>query len=494
MIYDYGNYNGGYDQNQGYQQYQQYQNYGYDEPEQPQEPEEAQTYGEQYAGQYEQYGEAEGAEQYNAQDDYVPESEYVADDDPSTYQPVTVKKHGQANIVVVGVGGAGSNAVNNMVRAGIKSAEFVVMNTDLQALKMSLVDPSRRIQLGDKTTEGLGAGSNPEIGRLAAEESRERIKAALQGIDLLFITAGMGGGTGTGAAPVIAEIAKSLGILTVGVVTKPFDFEGMQRMKNAEEGIAKIKDFVDTLLVIPNEKLLKVLNPDVPFKRAFEIADDVLRQGVQSVSDVIAEPQIINLDFADVRTILSHRGLAHMGIGKGKGEKRVIDAVRGAVYSPLLESNIEGATAIIINIIGGDDIKMSEVSEACDIVKGVVDKSANIIFGMATKPDKQDLEITIIATGFVNRHEPSFKPVGAQQKSNLEQALNEAEMMHEPKPQPEVKPVERQRPEDFFQTRPSFNTYQQKAQPQEPTTSRVETPERQVPTFLRRLKNNNPEK
>ena len=324
------------------------------------------------------------------------EEEYVA--------PVTRKVPGKANIVVVGVGGGGNNAVNNMIRAGIKSASFIVMNTDMQALNMSLVPEECKIQLGANKTGGLGAGSNPEIGKLAAEESREDIKKALEGIDLLFITAGMGGGTGTGAAPVVAEIAKSMGILTVAVVTKPFNFEGAQRMMNAEAGIRNLKNFVDTLLIIPNQKLIEVLDNKIGFKRAFEIADDVLRQGVQGVSDVIANPELINLDFADVKTILKKRGLAHMGIGYGKGEKRVIEAVRNAVFSPLLETDIEGATGIIVNISGGEDMLLSEVTEACEIVKQVVDPSANIIFGTAFVPDKKDIEITIIATGFVDRN------------------------------------------------------------------------------------------
>ena len=310
------------------------------------------------------------------------------------------KKAGQANIVVIGVGGGGNNAVNNMIRANIKSAKFIVMNTDMQALNMSLAPPECKIQLGAKTTGGLGAGAVPEVGRLAAEESRPLIREVLKGIDLLFITAGMGGGTGTGAAPVIAEVAKSMGILTVAVVTKPFLFEGPQRMKNAEEGIAKLKNFVDTLLVIPNEKLLTILDKDVTFKRAFEIADDVLRQGVQGVADVIANPSLINLDFADVRTILSNKGLAHMGIGYGRDEKRVIDAVRGAVFSPLLETDIEGATGIIVHIVGGEDLKLSEVNEACDIINQVISKDATFIFGTGIDPKKRDLEITIIATGF----------------------------------------------------------------------------------------------
>ena len=244
----------------------------------------------------------------------------------SEYAPeagsVPRKIPGKANIVVLGVGGGGNNAVSNMIRAGIKSASFLVMNTDMQALNMALVPEECKIQIGANRTGGLGAGSNPEVGKMAAEESREEIKKALEGIDLLFITAGMGGGTGTGAAPVVAEIAKSMGILTVAVVTKPFNFEGAPRMANAEAGIRNLRNFVDTLLIIPNQKLIEVLDSKISFKRAFEIADDVLRQGVQGVSDVIANPAHINLDFADVKAVLKKRGLAHMGIGYGKGEKR----------------------------------------------------------------------------------------------------------------------------------------------------------------------------
>lgn len=441
-----------------------------------------------------------------------PETEEVMEE---IYPPVSQKKPGKANIVVVGVGGGGNNAVNNMIRAGIKSASFVVMNTDMQALNMSLVAPHCKIQLGANMTGGLGAGSDPETGRKAAEESRERIKAALKDIDLLFITAGMGGGTGTGAAPVIAEIAKSMGILTVAVVTKPFNFEGAQRMKNAEEGIKNLKNFVDTLLVIPNQKLIEVLDKNISFKRAFEIADDVLRQGVQGVSDVIANPELINLDFADVRTILSNKGLAHMGIGFGKGEKRVIEAVRGAVFSPLLETDIEGATGIIVNITGGEDMLLGEVTEACDIVKQVVDPSANIILGTAFVPDKKDIEITIIATGFVDKSvvpARSGAPVQARPIASTFASIEQNENEEDEKEQ-EVEPERPIYNPDIFANRPVFG---QRPQPQEPVqqaqpvqqpiqqpvqpqpvqqpvqedvrSSRIDVSSRQVPTFLRRLK------
>mgnify|MGYP002520605545 CR=1 FL=1 len=426
------------------------------------------------------------------------------------FQPVSQKKPGKANIVVVGVGGGGNNAVNNMIRAGIKSASFVVMNTDMQALNMSLVPPHCKIQLGANMTGGLGAGSDPEIGRKAAEESRERIKAALKDIDL---TAGMGGGTGTGAAPVIAEIAKSMNILTVAVVTKPFNFEGAQRMKNAEEGIKNLKNFVDTLLVIPNQKLIEVLDKNISFKRAFEIADDVLRQGVQGVSDVIANPELINLDFADVRTILSNKGLAHMGIGYGKGEKRVIEAVRGAVFSPLLETDIEGATGIIVNITGGEDMLLGEVTEACDIVKQVVDPSANIILGTAFVPDKKDIEITIIATGFVDRNLAPARSSAPQPPKSFATALSQAASNVEEDEKEEEQQAEVEQPvfnQNIFANRPTFGQMQRPVAPAEPVqpvvqpqvaptpqpvtqenevqSSRIDVTKKQVPAFLRRLK------
>ncbi len=459
--------------------------------------------------------ETSSEEEETVQEEVVeePVEEVQHEESHEEYQPVSQKKPGKANIVVVGVGGGGNNAVNNMIRAGIKSASFVVMNTDMQALNMSLVPPHCKIQLGANMTGGLGAGSDPEIGRKAAEESRERIKAALKDIDLLFITAGMGGGTGTGAAPVIAEIAKSMNILTVAVVTKPFNFEGAQRMKNAEEGIKNLKNFVDTLLVIPNQKLIEVLDKNISFKRAFEIADDVLRQGVQGVSDVIANPELINLDFADVRTILSNKGLAHMGIGYGKGEKRVIEAVRGAVFSPLLETDIEGATGIIVNITGGDDMLLGEVTEACDIVKQVVDPSANIILGTAFVPDKKDIEITIIATGFVDRNLAPARSSAPQPQKSFATALSQVAATEEEKE--EEQPAQQEQPvfnQDIFANRPVFGQMQRPVATPEPVqpvvqpvvqpapapqpvmqeseiqSSRIDVTKKQVPAFLRRLK------
>ena len=448
--YGFGGYNGNNGQNNNEQQYGAPVQPTYPQYQQPTEQPSQPTYQQPVAPQYTQpiqqptyYAPVEQPkvdpeEVYQPQVDETPivEKEVVqpsideiiedeapeAPVDPDYQPPVSEKKPGLANIVVCGIGGGGNNAVNTMIRAGIKSATFVVMNTDMQALNMSLVvDPKCRIQLGAKKTNGLGAGADPEIGKQAAEESRDKIKAALQGVDLLFITAGMGGGTGTGAAPIVAEIAKSMGILTIAVVTKPFNFEGQNRMRNAEAGIKALKNFVDTILIIPNQKLIDALDRSISFKRAFEIADDVLRQGIQSVSDVITHPELINLDFADIRTILSSKGLAHMGIGYGKGENRVVDAVRGAVSSPLLETDIQGATGVIVNITGGEDMLLGEVSNACDIIKQVIDPNANIIFGTGFVPEKTDIEITIIATGF---EDASKKPQTTPGTVPLQQPLS----------------------------------------------------------------------
>ena len=304
-----------------------------------------------------------------------------------------------AQIKVVGVGGGGNNAVNRMILSGIKSANFVAINTDKQALYLSKA--TQRIQIGEKLTKGLGAGADPEIGKQAAEESKAAITEALKGTDLVFITAGMGGGTGTGAAPVVAAIAKELGALTVAVVTKPFAFEGRRRMMNAEQGIANLRKNVDTLVVIPNDKLTQNFNKDITMVEAFRRADDVLRQGIQGISDLIVFPALINLDFADVRTVLKNNGMAHMGLGVGRGENRTIDAIRQAVYSPLLETTIEGATGVIVNITGGVDLTMGEVQHAVGLIYEVVDEKANIIFGADIRDDlEEEVQVTIIATGF----------------------------------------------------------------------------------------------
>ena len=312
------------------------------------------------------------------------------------------------NIKVIGVGGGGNNAVNRMIKAGIKSAEFVAVNTDKQALLMSKAQ--HRLQIGEILTGGKGAGSDPEIGKKAAEENRDMITQILSGTDLVFITAGMGGGTGTGAAPVIAQIAKEMGILTIAVVTKPFGFEGRTRLMNAERGLKELRNNVDTLVVIQNEKLLKIVPKGTTIVEAFRTADDVLRQGIQGISDLIVTPSLINLDFADVKTIMKNKGLAHMGLGRGKGENRTIEAVRQAVSSPLLETTIEGATGIILNIKGGLDLTLDEVYEAAELVKEVVDPKCNIIFGSGVDDSMDDeVEITVIATGFMSTNNEEVK-------------------------------------------------------------------------------------
>ncbi|MBE7074484.1 MAG: cell division protein FtsZ [Clostridiales bacterium] len=304
-----------------------------------------------------------------------------------------------ANIKVIGVGGGGNNAVNRMIDANITSAQFVAINTDKQALLLSKAE--HRLQIGEKLTRGLGAGADPEVGQKAAEESKASISEMLKDCDLVFITAGMGGGTGTGAAPVVAQIAKEMGILTIAVVTKPFGFEGRTRIENCEKGLENLRKYVDTLVIIPNDKLLKLVPKGTPIIEAFMYADDVLRQGIQGISDLIVTPSLINLDFADVRSVMKNRGLAHMGIGHSKGENKTIEAVRQAVSSPLLETTIEGATGVIINVKGGLDLPLDEVYEAADLVKEVVDPTCNIIFGSGIDESMNDeVEITIIATGF----------------------------------------------------------------------------------------------
>ncbi len=304
-----------------------------------------------------------------------------------------------ATIKVIGCGGAGNNAVNRMVDAGLKGVEFIAVNTDRQALALSKA--STTIQIGEKLTKGLGAGAVPDIGRRAAEESREEIAQAIKGADLVFVTAGMGGGTGTGAAPIVAEIARDLNCLTIAVVTKPFQFEGKQRMKNAEMGVIDLKQRVDTLVVIPNDRLLQVVTKGTTMLEAFRIADDVLRQGIQGISDLIAVPALINLDFADVKTVMESGGLAHMGIGNGKGENRMVEAAKNAIQSPLLETNIDGARAVLINITGGEDMSIIDINEAANLVMQAADSEANIIFGAGIDENMQDeVRITVIATGF----------------------------------------------------------------------------------------------
>ena len=320
-----------------------------------------------------------------------------------------------ARIKVIGVGGGGNNAVNRMISEGLRGIDFIAVNTDKQALHVS--HATTKIQIGEKLTKGLGAGANPEIGEKAASESRDEIAMAIKDADMVFVTAGMGGGTGTGAAPVIAQIAKELGILTVGVVTKPFLFEGRKRMQYAERGIEALRDVVDTLVTIPNERLLQIADKKMSLVKAFGLADDILRQGVQGISDLITVPGLINLDFADVRTIMTDTGLAHMGVGRGTGENKAVDAARQAISSPLLETSIEGAKGVLYNITGGPDLGMMEVNAAAELIQASADPDANIIFGAVINENMTDeVIITVIATGFdkvLDLRRPAIAPVAA---------------------------------------------------------------------------------
>ena len=304
-----------------------------------------------------------------------------------------------AQIKVIGVGGGGNNAINRMIEDGLKGVEFVSVNTDKQALFLSKA--SMKIQIGEKLTRGLGAGSDPEVGGKAAEESREEIAEAIKGSDMVFVTAGMGGGTGTGAAPVVAAVAREMGILTVGVVTKPFTFDGRKRMVQAERGIQQLKESVDTLVIIPNDRLLQVIQKNTSMVEAFKMADDILRQGVQSISDLIAVPGLVYLDFAEVKTIMYNTGIAHMGIGRATGENRAEEAAKQAIHSPLLETSIEGARGVLLNITGGADLGLLEVNAAAELVQKAADPEANIIFGAVINEElKDEILITVVATGF----------------------------------------------------------------------------------------------
>ena len=314
-----------------------------------------------------------------------------------------------AVIKVIGVGGGGCNAVNRMVEAGLQGVEFIAVNTDRQALNRCLAET--KIQIGEKLTRGLGAGANPEVGQRAAEETLDEISAIIDGADMIFVTAGMGGGTGTGAAPIIAKTARDMGILTVGVVTKPFSFEGAKRKKQAELGIGFLKRYVDSLVVVPNDKLLQNCEKNTSMLDAFRMADDVLRQGVQGISDLISDFALINVDFADVKSVMTDRGIAHMGTGKGHGENRAKDAVKSAIESPMLETTIEGAKAILLYVSGGYDLGMLEVSEIAGMVEGQADRDCILIFGAAVNEEMEDeIAITVIATGFGEGLEKEEEP------------------------------------------------------------------------------------
>ncbi len=349
-----------------------------------------------------------------------------------------------ARIKVIGVGGGGSNAVNRMIASDIQGVEFWTMNTDAQALSHSVA--TRRIQLGQKLTRGLGAGGNPAIGQKAAEESREEIALALEGADLVFITAGMGGGTGTGAARIVAEVAKEMGALTVGVVTRPFRFEGRRRSNQAEEGISGLQSQVDTLIIIPNDKLIHTTNEQTPLQEAFRRADDVLRAGVQGISDIIQIPGMINVDFADVRSVMADAGSALMGIGTGSGKSRAQEAAKVAISSTLLESSIEGARGVVLSVMGGSDMTLTELTTAADTIYEIVDPNANIIVGAIVDERMEgEMRITVIATGFTGEtseppaqttrvHTPLGNPGGRQTPPRSQSQTSVGNGIREPQP------------------------------------------------------------
>lgn len=387
---------------------------------------------------------------------------------------------GVANIKVIGVGGGGNNAVKRMIDSGAEGIEFIAVNTDKQVL---LKNPARnKITIGEKLTKGLGAGGNPEIGRQAAEESKDEITKAVDGADMVFITAGMGGGTGTGAAPIVAGIAKSKGILTVGVVTKPFEFEGSQRTINALNGIERLKENVDTLIVIPNERILDIIEDDTTQSEALLKADEVLNQGVLGIANIIRNPSDINLDFADVRSIMIDRGYAHLGVGEGEGKNKIQMAVQAAIESPLLETSVNGAKSMLINIAGGPDMGLKEVSRAVKAVRDMLDPSANIIYGSSVQEELADKAvITIVATDLKDINTDSVdnyraaEPVPAQ-RTDLRQAARPAAPMPEPVP---VQIVEEPRQADFKKD-------ENEAPVITPVKKTPESGKLNIPDFLRR--------
>ena len=333
-----------------------------------------------------------------------------------------------AKIKVVGVGGGGTNAVNRMIECGVSGVNFLAMNTDAQVLDMSSAE--MHLQLGESLTKGLGAGGDPEVGRNAAEESKQEIKKALEGADMVFVTAGMGGGTGTGAAPVIAEIAKEMGALTVGVVTKPFAFEGPRRARAADDGIEGLRDKVDTIIVIPNDKLLGITEKKATLLEAFRMADDVLRQGVQGVSDIITIPGMINVDFADVKTVMADAGSALMGIGYATGDNRAMEAAQAAISSPLLEASIDGARGVLLNVTGGSDLTLSEVYEAADVIfKATDERDANIIFGTVISDRMEGaVQVTVLATGFDGSRPVKNDRMGSRESVPVHAATEELDI------------------------------------------------------------------
>ncbi|PLS08548.1 cell division protein FtsZ [Neobacillus cucumis] len=371
-----------------------------------------------------------------------------------------------ARIKVIGVGGGGNNAVNRMIEDGIQGVEFIAVNTDAQALNLSKAEI--KMQIGATLTRGLGAGANPEVGRKAVEESRKQLQEVLEGADMVFVTAGMGGGTGTGAAPAIAEIARKLGALTIGVVTRPFGFEGKRRAVNAASGIDSMRKAVDTLIIIPNDRLLQIVDKKTPMLEAFREADNVLRQGVQGISDLIAVPGLINLDFADVKTIMTNQGTALMGIGVAKGPDRAVEAAKKAISSPLLETSIDGAQGVLMNITGGSNLSLFEVQEAADLVASASDHELNMIFGSIINDNlKDEIMITVIATGFTDEDSPSQRPAASPMKEAVLQSK------HEETIEQEVHEYGGQRHQQVEQTYDYDRSYQ------------VQDDSLDIPTFLR---------
>jgi len=380
-----------------------------------------------------------------------------------------------ATIKVVGVGGGGNNAVNRMIEHGIEGVEFIAVNTDSQALELSKAEV--KLQIGEKLTRGLGAGANPDIGKKAAEESKEQLEGALQGADMIFVTCGMGGGTGTGATSVIAQIAKDLGSLTVGVVTRPFSFEGKKRSTHAASGIETLKESVDTLVVIPNDRLLEIVDKNTPMLEAFREADNVLTQGVQGISDLIAKPGLINVDFADVKTIMYDKGSALMGIGTATGETRAMEAAKKAVSSPLLETSIDGARGILMNITGGANLSLYEVQEAADMITSVADDDVNVIFGSVINENlKDEIVVTVIATGFdeVTQSQAPKNRMSRPKSSYNQEAASKAN--DNPVRWERERERERERPERPERPSPSEPAQQQSPQQDE---------ELDIPAFLR---------
>jgi len=406
-----------------------------------------------------------------------------------------------ARIKVAGVGGSGNNVIARMKDVGLRGVELIAINTDTQALHQS--GAQEKIHIGKNLTKGLGAGMNPEIGRQAAEENRDEIQEVLKDADMIFVTCGMGGGTGTGAAPVVAEVAKESGALTVAVVTKPFSFEGMQRAMIAEEGLEQLKDRVDALVVIPNDKLLQIIDKKTSFVSSFKIVDDILRQGVQGISDLITVPGIVNVDFADVRTIMQDTGSALMGIGKATGENRAVEAARQAINSPLLEMSIEGAKGVLFNVSGGDDLTMLEINEAANVITESIDPNAKVIFGAVSLPDtteikKGEIKITVIATGFdEERDDSGFIPAANTQaqaepeekisrydEEELEGRIKDEDLEEEILDDFQEEPLVQAKPEKKHPSLPIDNSNISPVE--EKTKEEVEEDDLEIPAFIRR--------